>query len=238
LSNEDILTAEHLTSGYGDLQILRDINLRVRSRELISIVGPNGAGKTTLAKTLCGTIKLWSGKITLDGEDISSISAFQRSRQGLMLIRETGGFFTKMSLRDNLLLDTLTVKSKDQIDARMKRLNELFPILSSRLSQNAGTLSGGERKMLGLARCFIASPRVVIIDEPCFGLSPKASTEFLTLVQTIRDEGMTVILIEEDAYRVLPLCDRIHLMDEGKIVKEGTSSELLNDPMLKKAYLA
>lgn len=234
----DILNANNVSSGYGGLQVLRDVSLKVCSGELVSVVGPNGAGKTTLLRTLIGLLKLWSGNVVFKGIDVSFVPTFERTYRGIMFIKEAGGFFPGMSVNDNLQLATLTMKSKDEKERRMARLGELFPILEKRRSQRALTLSGGERKMLGLARCFISKPELVMIDEQSLDLAPKTASEVMSAINTMKNEGISVLLVEQDIYRVAATCDRLYLLDEGKVIMQGKGQELIENPIVKKTYLA
>ena len=235
-----MLEVKNLNSGYGDIQILWDINLKVDKGEIVTVIGPNGAGKTTLLKTIAGLVKPFknSGGIFFKGRDIAGMEPHDVVRQGLVLVSSEIGLFPQMTVYENLLLGAYNVNAKDKRVENLKRVFELFPRLEERKNQKAGTLSGGERQMLMIAQGLMADPELLMLDEPSSGLQPSLVTRILDTLGKIRDMGVTILLVEQNVFAALKVADRGYVIENGRIVLQGTSEELMRNQHVKKAYLA
>ncbi len=235
-----MLEVKNLNSGYGDIQILWDINLKVDKGEIVTVIGPNGAGKTTLLKTIAGLVKPFknSGGIFFKGRDIAGMEPHDVVKQGLVLVSSEIGLFPQMTVYENLLLGAYNVNAKDKRVENLKRVFELFPRLEERKNQKAGTLSGGERQMLMIAQGLMADPELLMLDEPSSGLQPSLVTRILDTLGKIRDMGVTILLVEQNVFAALKVADRGYVIENGRIVLQGTSEELMRNQHVKKAYLA
>jgi branched-chain amino acid transport system ATP-binding protein len=227
-----MLEIEALRSGYGSLEVLHGIDLVVGEREIVSVVGPNGAGKTTLVQTISGLIPLQSGRIRFDGADIVQLSSARRVRAGIAQVPEGAGVFRELSVLENLQLTR----------ARPERVTEVverFPVLGQRAQQTAGLLSGGERQMLGIARALLLSPRLLILDEPSFGLAPKVVAEVLELlVSESQARDMSVLVVEQNVEQSLSISDRAYLLQGGQCIRSGNAAEMLASDSFKAMYLS
>ena len=226
---------------YGEAQALNELSLSVNSGEIVAVLGSNGAGKTTLLKTVTGVLKPRAGEISFTGEIISKKSPNVIIRKGITIVPEGGELFGPMSVADNLLLGTYTLggkKRKDILESRLQTVFKTFPILKSRKSQQAQTLSGGERQMLAVARALMSSPKLIALDEPSLGLSPILVQEMMHLLKRICNEmGVSILLIEQNAKAALKIADYAYVMERGKIVLEGNSDQVGEDPSIYAAYL-
>ncbi|WP_440059499.1 ABC transporter ATP-binding protein [Thermogladius sp. 4427co] len=217
----------NIDSGYYGIKVLWNINLKVRDSEIVSILGPNGAGKTTLMKTLAGVLKPMNGRIMYYGEDITRLPAHLRVRRGLVLIPENrGNLFPDMSVRENLLMGAYLLKHDEDIRDRMEVVFNIFPVLKERLNQKARTLSGGEQQMLSIGIGLMSKPRVLLLDEPTMGLSPKFSSIVIDSIKQLRDQlKTTIVLVEEKISYALKISDRIYIISQGRIEHELSASE-------------
>ncbi|MEM9485732.1 MAG: branched-chain amino acid ABC transporter ATP-binding protein/permease [Cyanobacteria bacterium P01_F01_bin.116] len=235
---EDIplLTATNLTGGYGKLQVLTDVSLAVYPGELVAIVGVNGAGKSTLLKNLVNLLPPWSGKITFAGQSLSNVAAHQMAKRGVVLVPEGRQVFKTLTVVDNLRLGASYRQDKD-ISDDIEQMLDRFPRLRERQHQKAGLLSGGEQQMLAIARGLMARPQLLLLDEPSLGLAPQLVTGLYKTLAELRNEGLTILLVDQMASLALAIADRAYLLETGKIVQSGTARELLHDPMVMESYL-
>jgi branched-chain amino acid transport system ATP-binding protein len=232
------LRVEGLRAGYGQAMVLDDIDMTIEPGEVIAVVGANGAGKSTLLNAIAGAVMPASGSILLDGENITACAAHELPRKGLALVPEGGRLFPFMTVADNLELGGFSLPDRRGIAARMEEVMELFPILRERRDQLAGHLSGGERQMCAIARSVMCRPKLLMLDEPSVGLSPKMVGQVFALVQSLASrEGLTVMLVEQNVAEALEVSDRAYVLDHGRIVRTGKSSDLMGDPAIQSAYM-
>jgi branched-chain amino acid transport system ATP-binding protein len=234
-----VLSIDQLTVSYGGLAALKNLSIEVNAGELIAIVGPNGAGKTTLLKSISGTVVASGGKILFDGIDLLGVAPAARAALGVSHVPEGRQVFKSMSVIDNIAMGAYTRKfNKVEWWRTRERLFSLFPILAERVHQLAGTLSGGEQQMLAIARGLASEPRLLLLDEPSMGLSPKiADTIFEQIANIRRQEQMTIVLVEQRVIEAFECCDRGYVIESGKVTFSGARALLLNDPTVKRAYL-
>jgi branched-chain amino acid transport system ATP-binding protein len=232
-----VLELNDLESGYELLQVLWGVSLRVEEGEFVALLGPNGAGKTTTLRTIAGLIKPIRGSVTFRGRDIGGVPAHVVSRMGLGYVSETLNLFSAMSVYENLLVGAYAVKDAAAISSTVEMVFELFPRLRERRDQLAGTLSGGERKMLAIGRGLMPSPSLLLVDEPSLGLAPMATLAAFEALKSLRERGVTILLVEQNVNTTLRLVDRAYVLEQGRIVLEGTSERLLHDSHVQEAYL-
>ena len=232
-----MLAVESLECRYGKVAAVRGLSLEVRKGELVSLIGANGAGKTTTLKAISGVLPPAAGRITLDGEDITRASARRVLELGIAHCPEGRRVFPYMSVRENLEMGCYLRKDKAGIESDLRRIYERFPILAERREQAAGTLSGGEQQMLAISRALMSRPRLVLFDEPSLGLAPNIVEKIFDIIRQIRSEGVTVVMVEQNALAALELSDRAYVMEQGAVTLSGTGPALLEDPHVQKAYL-
>jgi len=232
-----VLELDAITAGYRKLQILHDLSLTVGDGELVAVVGANGAGKTTALRTISGLLRPTSGTVCYDGDRIDGKRPHEVVRRGLVQVSEARDLFGPLTVEDNLRLGAWTTRKRDDIGAELDRVYELFPALAERRRQQAQTMSGGQQQMLAIGRALMARPRFLMLDEPSTGLSPKLTWEVLATVSTIRDSGVAVLLVEQNASQALAIADRAYVLESGSVVLEGKGSDLAGDERVKKAYL-
>ncbi len=232
-----MLEVENVSAAYGMVQILRDVNFKVEEKEIVSIIGPNGAGKTTLVKTIMGFLKPKTGSIKYKGENIEKTSTNEIVKKGLTMIPEGREIFPRMSVEENLMLGAYTVKDKDKIKQNKEKVYGIFPVLKKKEKNLAQTLSGGEQQMLVICRSLMSSPQMLILDEPSLGLAPIIVEKVLDTVRAINDEGVTILLVEQNIHDSLNMASRGYILEEGKIILEGKSRELLSNSHIKEVYL-
>jgi len=232
-----VLELDAITAGYRKLQILHDLSLTVGDGELVAVVGANGAGKTTALRTISGLLRPTSGTVCYDGDRIDGKRPHEVVRRGLVQVSEARDLFGPLTVEDNLRLGAWTARKRDDTGAELNRIYELFPALAERRRQQAQTMSGGQQQMLAIGRALMARPRFLMLDEPSTGLSPKLTWEVLATVSTIRDSGVAVLLVEQNASQALAIADRAYVLESGSVVLEGKGSELAGDERVKKAYL-
>ncbi len=238
-----MLKIKNLTAGYGRLKVLRNISLHVNQGEIVTLIGANGAGKTTLLSTVCGLLRASHGEIHLQGRDISRQSPERIVAAGCSLVPEGRQVFAPMTVRDNLLLGAF-VRYRKEKKAKNKRRSmdlkpvyQLFPVLKEREAQMAGTLSGGEQQMLAMGRALMARPALIMMDEPSTGLAPMIVKNIFSIIRRLKDEGNTVLLIEQNARAALKIADRGYVMENGKIIVQGPAEDLLANQDVQRAYL-
>jgi len=232
-----MLNVENLDCRYGKVAAVRALSLEVRKGELVSLIGANGAGKTTTLKAISGVVRAAGGKVTFEGEDITRASPRKILGLGIAHCPEGRRVFPYMTVRENLQMGCYLRKDRAGIDADLGRLYERFPILAERRDQAAGTLSGGEQQMLAISRALMSRPKLVLFDEPSLGLAPNIVERTFDIVAAIRAEGVTVMMVEQNALAALELSDRAYVMEQGRVTRAGSGKALLNDPEVKKAYL-
>ncbi|WP_028505535.1 ABC transporter ATP-binding protein [Ruminococcus sp. FC2018] len=232
-----MLEIKDLCVNYGVIKALKGITFEVNEGEVIALIGANGAGKTTTLHTITGLLNARSGSIVLDGKDITKTPAHKIVKMGIAHVPEGRRIFQNLTVLDNIRLGAFTRKDKDGIAQDIEKVYKLFPRLEERKTQIAGTLSGGEQQMLAMGRALMSKPRIVVMDEPSMGLSPILVSEIFDIIQSIRQQGTTVLLVEQNAKKALSIADRAYVLETGKIVLSGKASDLINDESVKKAYL-
>jgi branched-chain amino acid transport system ATP-binding protein len=232
-----MLSVNNLSVGYKGLLAIQDVSFEVKSGEIVSLIGSNGAGKTTLLKTILGLLKPMKGEIRLNDQVISGQPAYEVVKKKIALVPEGRRLFPRLSVQDNLLLGAYTVESKEQIAESLETVLRLFPWVKARADQRAGTLSGGEQQQVAIARGLMSRPELLMLDEPSLGVMPKLVTEIFETVERIAGEGVTVLLVEQNVFEALHVCHRAYVLQTGRIVMEGTGSELSQSDLVRKAYL-
>jgi len=232
-----VLLVEKLECRYGKVAAVRGLSLEVRKGELVSLIGANGAGKTTTLKAISGVLRAAGGRVLFEGEDITQASARRVLALGIAHCPEGRRIFPYMTVRENLEMGCYLRSDKGGIEADLQRLFERFPILAERRSQAAGTLSGGEQQMLAISRALMSRPKLVLFDEPSLGLAPNIVERTFDIIAQIRAEGVTVVMVEQNALAALELSDRCYVMEQGRVTLTGTGQALLGDPHVQKAYL-
>ena len=222
---------------YGMIQALKGISFEVNEGEVIALIGANGAGKTTTLHTLTGILPAKSGSITFNGTELTKVPAHKIVKMGIAHVPEGRRIFQQLTVLDNLKLGAFTRKDKDGIAEDLKMVYQRFPRLEERKTQIAGTLSGGEQQMLAMGRALMSKPRIIVMDEPSMGLSPIFVSEIFDIIESIRKDGLTVLLVEQNAKKALAIADRAYVLETGKITLSGKASDLINDEQVKKAYL-
>ena len=232
-----LLQVEQLALAYGGIQAVKGVDLQVFPGELVSLIGSNGAGKTTTLKAITGGMRAQAGRIRYQGGDIAGLGAWDLVRQGLCMVPEGRGIFGRMTILENLQMGAYIRDGAAQIQADIDRIFTTFPRLKERRSQLAGTLSGGEQQMLAMGRALLAQPQLLLLDEPSMGLSPLMVDKIFEVIQGLAAQGMTVLLVEQNARRALQIADRAYVMESGLITLSGAAKNLLNDPKVRAAYL-
>ncbi len=232
-----MLSVDNLSVGYKGLLALQEVSFEVKRGEVVSLIGSNGAGKTTLLKTIMGLLKPMQGEIRLHDQVISGHPAHEIVKKKISLVPEGRRLFPRLSVRDNLLLGAYTIKSQEQIDESFENVLRLFPLLKERAGQRAGTLSGGEQQQVAIARGLMSRPDLLMLDEPSMGIMPKLVTEIFRTVESIAGEGVTVLLVEQNVFEALQVCQRAYVLQTGRIVMEGSGRELLQSDLVRQAYL-
>jgi branched-chain amino acid transport system ATP-binding protein len=231
-----LLNVQGLKSGYGVVEVLRGVDLHVMPGETVALLGSNGAGKTTLNLTLSGLVPTRAGRVMFDGQDITGLHYQKVVTQGLIQVPEGRKVFPNLSVQENLALGAFT-RGRERREQNLEKVYETFPRLKERVSQLAGTLSGGEQQMLAIGRGLMAEPRLLILDEPSLGLSPLLVEELFGLISQLRGGGLAVLLVEQNVGQSLDIADRAYVMENGHIRFSGTPSELLASDTLRRAYL-
>ena len=232
-----LLMAEHLTAGYGRFDILHDVSLTVHVNEIVSIIGPNGAGKSTAFKTVVGFLAPRIGRVLFNGEEITGLRPDRVLRRGLAYVPQGRIVFPQMTVLENLQMGAYLERDPARMAAALDRVYALFPVLAERRKQNAGTMSGGEQQMVAIARALMTTPRLILLDEPSLGLSPKFVTLIFDKLQEMRQAGYTLMLVEQNAARALAVADRGYVLELGRNRFEGAGPQLLADPEVKRLYL-
>ena len=235
-SNNTVVETKGLYAGYlPGVNILNDFNITVKQGELIGIIGPNGAGKSTLLKAIFGLVNVREGTIKLNGEDITGLKANKLVAKGVAFVPQSNNVFPSLTIEENLEMGVF--QTPKRFKERFEFVTDVFPELLKRRAQRAGSLSGGERQMVAMARALMVDPKVLLLDEPSAGLSPVRQDEAFLHVRSVNEAGVTVIMVEQNARRCLQICDRAYVLDQGKDAYTGTGRELLADPKMVELYL-
>ena len=232
-----MLTLTNVTAGYGAFTALWDVALRVEAREAVAVVGPNGAGKTTLMRVISGLIAPRAGTLTFEGAAIGGHPAYEIVGRGIAHVPEGRRIFPALSVADNLKMGAFLPRARAHFAESLARVYALFPVLADRRSQRAGSLSGGEQQMLAIGRALMSRPRLILLDEPSMGLAPVMVLRLFDLIRRVREEGYTILVVEQNVRQVLKLVDRAYLLEVGRIRMEGRAAALAEQDFIRKAYV-
>lgn len=232
-----ILEAKNVHSGYGEVQILWGANIALKKGKLTSLVGANGVGKTTLLRTIVGLNKPWEGSIWFEGEDVSKLPAYAKASLGLVLVPEGRQLFTDMTVYENLEMGATAKRSRERMKENLEKVYTMFPRLKERRDQKSGTLSGGEQQMLAVARGVMADPKVLIIDELSLGLAPVLVLDLFESLRKLKDDGLTILLVEQNVQMALAVSDYGYVLAEGRNEMQGPARELMENKEIRSAYL-
>lgn len=232
-----LLKVTGLKVSYGGIKAVKGIDMEVHEKELVTLIGSNGAGKTTTMKAITGLLGLEGGDIEYLGKSIKGKGPWDLVKEGLVMVPEGRGVFTRMTITENLQMGSYIRKDKQGIVDDIERMFALFPRLKERKDQLAGTMSGGEQQMLAMARALMSQPKVLLLDEPSMGLSPIMVDKIFEVVRDVSAQGVTIVLVEQNAQRALQIADRGYVMDSGEITMTGLGKDLLTDPKVREAYL-
>ncbi len=235
--SEALLRVEGLEAGYGEVQVLWGISLAAAGGRLTTIVGANGVGKTTTLRAIAGSIKPWGGRVLFKGEDVTRLSPHDKAARGLVLVPEGRQLFNSMTVEENLEMGAYTKRAAKGYAGRLEHVYSLFPRLQERRAQRAGTLSGGEQQMLAIARGLMSGPDLVIIDELSLGLAPVVVHELFAKLHGLKDEGLTILLVEQNVHLAFSLSDYAYVIAEGRLFTEGEPGRLESQPEIRRAYL-
>ena len=231
-----MLELRNVSTHYGKIQALHDVSVEIKEGEIVTLIGANGAGKTTLLMTLCGEPKPSSGSIWFEGEQIDSLSTARIMRKDIAVVPEGRRIFARLTVQENLLMGAFFVDKAEQ-PALLDQVFTMFPRLHERLEQRAGTMSGGEQQMLAMGRALMSNASMLMLDEPSMGLSPLLVQEIFDIIQNVHKEGMTILLVEQNAQMALSVADRAYVLETGRVVMDGTGAELLTNERVRSAYL-
>jgi branched-chain amino acid transport system ATP-binding protein len=232
-----VLKVESVTSGYGSAQALWDVSLEVGEGEIVTIIGPNGAGKSTLVNVLAGIHPAWSGSVNLDGVELTKLASHEVCGAGIAVVPEGRQVFPEMTVADNLEIGGYHPSVRQYRDETFERVIGIFPILKDRATQLAGSMSGGEQQMLAIGRALMARPRYLLLDEPSLGLAPVIVENIFDVLRQINEEGVSVVVVEQNVVEALELASRGYVLEQGNIVKGASAEALLEDPAVRAAYL-
>ena len=232
-----MLTLQDVRVFYGAIQAVKGISLEVRERELVTIVGANGAGKTTTLRTISGIYRPTTGSIIFEGRNLATLPSHEIVALGISQAPEGRQIFGSLSVRDNLMLGATRRADRASIEQELDYLVSLFPVLGERMNQSGGTLSGGEQQMLAIARALMAKPRLLLLDEPSLGLAPMLVNRIFAVISRLKETGVTILLVEQNARKALEIADRAYVMETGRVILEGDARVLAANPEIEKAYL-
>lgn len=236
MSSKTLLHVQNLEVYYGAIHALKGISFKIQEGEIVSLIGSNGAGKTTTLRAICGLAEA-RGEITLESKSLLQIPVHERVHHGLAQSPEGRGIFQNLTVFENLQMGAYSRKDKANIQKDMEHCYSLFPRLKERLQQIAGTLSGGEQQMLAISRAIMCKPKLLLLDEPSLGLAPKIVAQIFEIIKKLNSEGMTILLVEQNANQALKVADRAYVLETGKITLSGTGQELLSNDEVRKSYL-
>ncbi|MDP9302505.1 MAG: ABC transporter ATP-binding protein [Actinomycetota bacterium] len=234
---EPVLELRNVSTHYGLVSVLRDVNVRILPGEMVCLLGGNASGKTTTLKTILGYVKPSEGDVLLDGQVVTGLPTMQLVARGVSMVPENRRLFANMTVAENLELGGYLRKDKDKLAADREQVLQTFPRVRERLKQKAGTLSGGEQQMVAMGRALMADPKVLLMDEPSMGLAPVLVEQVFEIIRQIRALGKTIFVVEQNANMALSIADRGYVLQTGEIVLSGDAQELLNDPLMRQAYL-
>ena len=232
-----MLSVEKIDLRYNSVPVIRDVTFRVDKGEIVALIGGNGNGKSTILKGISGILHPGTGSITFEGQDITRREAHRIVELGISYVPEGRRLFPLLSVYKNLLLGAYLIDDKKEIERRLDHVYGIFPILKERVTQKASTLSGGEQQMLAIGRGLMSKPKLLLLDEPSWGIAPILVDRIFEVIQEIRNEGVTILLVEQDVQEALDVCDRAYVLQTGKIVLQGTGKELLSSELIQKAFL-
>jgi len=232
-----VLIIRGLSAGYGDIQVLHEVNLTVDKGELIALLGANAAGKTTLINCISGLVKETSGTIEFEGDAINALTAYERVNRGLIQVCEGRNLFPLMTVAENLQLGAYSQRARQRIKENLEMVYSFLPILFERRKQKAGSLSGGQQQMVAIGRGLMADPKILMLDEPSLGLAPVISQAVFETVQKIKEQGVTILLVEQNVVKALQMASRGYVLENGRINSSGSAGELLDDDGVRKAYM-
>jgi len=237
MSHTPILQLRDVKIAYGAIEAVKGISLELAKGELVSLIGANGAGKTTTLNAIAGTLGVSAGELLYDGKRIEKLPAHKRLRQGLALVPEGRGIFTRLTVEENLRMGAYCRRDNEAIEADMERVFSMLPRVKERLQQVAGTLSGGEQQMVAIGRALLSRPRLLLLDEPSMGLAPLVVEKIFEVIRSVAAEGVTILLVEQNANLALEFSQRAYVMESGTITLTGSGADLLADPKVREAYL-
>ncbi len=237
MSHTPILQLRDVKVAYGAIEAVKGIDLELAAGELVSLIGANGAGKTTTLNAIAGTLAISAGELLYDGKRIEKLPAHKRLRQGLALVPEGRGIFTRLTVEENLRMGAYCRRDSDAIEADLERVFAMLPRVKERLQQVAGTLSGGEQQMVAIGRALLSRPKLLLLDEPSMGLAPLVVEKIFEVIRSVAAEGVTILLVEQNANLALEFSQRAYVMESGKITLTGSGADLLADPKVRAAYL-
>lgn len=232
-----LLQTRKLAVSYGGIQAVKGIDLEVHAGELVCLIGANGAGKTTTLKSLCGLLRPSSGEVLFDGRSLANVAVHDMVKQGIALVPEGRGIFGRLSVAENLLMGAYVRNNAKKVSADMERIYVMFPRLQERSGQKAGTLSGGEQQMLAIGRALMSRPKLLLLDEPSMGLAPIMVQKIFEVIRNIAAEGVTILLVEQNAMLALSVASRGYVLDTGTITLQDTAQSLISNPNVRRAYL-
>jgi branched-chain amino acid transport system ATP-binding protein len=237
VSASPLLAVENLEAGYGAINVLHKLSLTVNAGEVVTIIGANGAGKSTTLNTICGIVKTRAGKITFDGRDLTGVPAHNIVRLGLAQSPEGRKIFPRLTVRENLEMGAFTRTDADGVRTDIQKAYQMFPILEKRQAQTGGLLSGGEQQMLAIARALMSRPKLLLLDEPSLGLAPQIVVQIFDIVKELNKQGVSVLLVEQNARMALKVAHRGYVLETGRITFTDKADVLLHDPRIREAYL-
>ncbi len=232
-----MLVVKDLESGYGEMQVLWGIDLEVEEGTITTILGPNGVGKSTTLKTIFGIIKPWNGKVEFIGEDVTRVPPHKKVEMGMTLVLEGRHLFPNMTVEENLMMGAYVKRAEEKLDESLELVYSLFPRIKEKVKQKASTLSGGEQQMVAIARALMTSPSLILMDEPSQGLAPKLVKEVFETIMKLKNEGLTILLVEQNVFASLEISDYVYVLHEGRIAFGGPVEEIKESEEIKKAYL-
>jgi branched-chain amino acid transport system ATP-binding protein len=237
MRSKEMLEVEKVSAAYGMVQILWDVSFQVKEKEIVSIIGPNGAGKTTLVRTIVGLIQAKNGTVRFNGENIEKLPSYEIVKKGITLIPEGRDIFPRMTVEENLILGAYTVNDSETVRKTKDEVFQIFPVLKKKEKALAQTLSGGEQQMLVICRSLMSRPQLLILDEPSLGLAPIIVEKVLDTLEKINEDGVTILLVEQNIRDSLNIAKRAYVLEEGKIIIEGEGRQLLSNDHIKEVYL-
>ncbi len=232
-----MLFVRDLETGYGEMQVLWGVNLEVKKGTITTILGPNGAGKTTTLRAIFGLNRPWKGVVEFDGRDVTYMPPHRKVEVGMTMVLEGRHLFPSMTVEENLMLGAYTKHAEEKLDDSLDLVYTLFPRLKERKKQKAGTMSGGEQQMLAIARALMTAPKLILMDEPSQGLAPKLVAEVFETISRLKDEGLTILLVEQNVFASLEISDYAYVLGEGMVVTEGTVDEIRESDVVRRAYV-